>query len=290
MLNDLLELVGASPLLIGILAIFWKGDDALSESFKSDLSAWLLRKRTIPIKNPWITFTRQLSDKYFGEKLFSIRSFLKSAIISGAFVIILCSVFVLSNWINGIDPALAASKIYGIGIICLALNAVIDFISIVQTRFFLKKAETTKRYSSIWLGGDFIVSAIISFVLILLFFLSLIFTGVIERFGFSLVWLINTLWWIFFIEDEAARYWFFNFKVSHWQIFALIPSITTFSTTIWIWLSALGTIFFRLTLWSKPIRRWLIYALPIEVRPIRSIGVTLSILVLIIISFSKVTL
>lgn len=80
--HEFLEILGASSLIVIILFVFWKGDDAFSPEFRSDISDWLLRLRPPPKDSPVGTAVYGLFVRVFGLRHWTLRCFFASCAVS----------------------------------------------------------------------------------------------------------------------------------------------------------------------------------------------------------------
>ena len=285
--EDLLEYLGALPLLLAILPAFWVGDEALSPAFRADVSRWLRglgprRDVSIGADNPVPMVVLGLFQRVFGHHAASPRFLLRSAAVSAVATL---------GLIFGLDAINAALGRPALRIadnadfttaltILVATNIVADYVSLRQSRYVLAKMGVGATHDVLLVLLDLVLTSAV-FVVTLFGVASIAATMTDDwvptsfvRFGTGLMEILLEAF------DGRGEYWFLGLHVTQTSTVILIPLITTFLTSAWIWAAALGAAGIRLLSAGGPVLRALLYALPVDDKPVRSIGVAATLVVL----------
>lgn len=294
---DLLPYIGISGSLLMILLPFWKADDMISDHARRDLSDYLLR---IGDQVQWKARSAadDFLDSIYGPKLLSVRSVLIVGVISLTLALILMiSLFDLIDFVyykiyprstgfrtgailfdlDSWDPLIAGmAKVQLMASInfmttIVFINVIVDFVMTLCLRKLIKN-------NNISLYLSMFIFFIISFFVILLY---LIICSIV----FYAVGGLNSL---LLYADHGVYNWYDLSGVSvlisegYRQVveersspeFGMIIStiITTFACAAWLLAIKLGSMLIR-AINSTQVIFYLQWALPIESRPIRSIGI-----------------
>ncbi|WP_299812373.1 hypothetical protein [uncultured Roseibium sp.] len=259
MLSELANFLGfsgvASAIVLSVIALFWKGDDLFSTEFKDDIALALLCLKAPSDSNSWTKIYVKVFEKIFGSRHLSWKCILNSILFS-TFFYLACLYTIISLFgadVGGIEEddfyiAISISLLFGIPI-----NLFGDYLSLWQTRIFLKILSGSKYIliSTIYLFIDFMLSALL-FVIIFSFALSLLQDPP------------------HLVPHYLVLFWFkTNPALQAMVISALVPSL-------WLWFYFIGVTLLRAASQSRPLLIFLQYALPIESRPVRSIGIVAS--------------
>lgn len=261
-------------IFVGVNALFFKADDFFSKEFKDDVALRLLCLESPDAKSSWPDFFVQLFDKIFskqpkpGEVLpewrrhLSERCFWRSC---AASIFAVIAVTVVRTSLLEHLPSFSEMFSYALiaGVFSLFINLFPDYLSLLETRYLLRFMEMNPSVVT----------------LALLLFADTVFTVVI----FVVVGLSVMAW----IEPGAFLPTFLE-MLSDWKQIMWIEEdrhplrrsslqglffYSTFFTSAWLWLFALSQLFFRAASQLDSALRLLKYALPIETRPFRSMGI-----------------
>jgi hypothetical protein len=269
---DIVQLFGSAsvPAVVfgSVLGVFELGEKFASQRAKDALSKWLLtfdvqKAKALP------DGTQELFERIFGERHFSLKCFVRSAVFSlGAMVFI----GILGLLITP-KEALQTMRMVFVAIIyqgdwrVLALwfpwSIAIDYVSLFKTRVILR-VLTRMRFrntmiSAAILGIDFLVYK-------LLFTLRFLVVGLVLA-GITLGW-TNVEWPTDFIGPLT-------------EVFTHVPNAkddsfiffwSGFVPSIWMWLYVLALFVTRGFLRSEKLVGWLRWFLDVEKNPFRSIG------------------
>lgn len=151
-------------------------------------------------------------------------------------------------------------------------NIIADYISLVETNLLMNKLSNNIFTNIIVVLVDALLTFIIFLLILLITFLIISLS--VGRNDTAL------LDFLYFISDIfgvlETNYLFFGINIYSDGIFLFSPLITTFITSFWIWAAVLGSALIRLMSLSRPLMRFMPYALPVDEKPIRSVGVAAS--------------
>lgn len=267
------------------LGLSFKADDLISEKAGEDLSEYLRSSKphkTIKTVNLWPKIFIELFDKVFGEKHFSFKCFFRSAIASIlAFCICLAVMFVLiqNSLAEGQSVRLFefknsitsnALKYYAtIGFLVLSsvtfLNVVVDFLSLLETRYIIGRIEQTE--SAImqlgWVVFDFFATGLIYF----LYLVTLLIIFFPERVSLNSDLFERT--YDFLVGAQYLNSVLDFYKAAFW---------TTFFTSLWVWLYFLAQMLTRFVAPLSKTVNFLRYLLPINSYPLRAVCTVMAII------------
>lgn len=287
--SDLADLMGASALVMAILLVFWKGDDCISKEFRDDIAAWLILLKPPSAQSPVAKSVLAIFENTFGRSHLSLRCIATSVAFSSVFLFAFLYFFTagysstnpMGDAVNPEpEPSLSRVEIlrsyfwapvWYLLLLSAIINFLVDFFSLMITRMMLHRASLGDMKLSVCIFLDATLSAALFalvFYVTSAYSSSLVYlsSGAFEQ---VLVW--ATVMWV-----NVQQFGFFWFLVNNNDVTGIIlraTVLTTFITSIWIWAAALGSLVLRLLARSGPLLRALQYGLPIEERPVRSIGI-----------------
>ena len=278
--TDIIQLFGTGsvPVIVAgtVYGVFELGEKLASQRAKDALSKWLLtfdvqKAKALP------DGTQELFERIFGERHFSLKCLVRSAVFSlGAmvFIAMLCLLIRqgVLNWLLWFPGLLLPYTMVWLAI-WLLWSILIDYISLLKTRVILR--IMTRIHPVVLpiaiLLVDFLVYIVIFFIgLILVTWLVGLTSvtwmrqehpvqdGIAPATSLSLVF-VYIIPAIIALTDER----FFLAFIGFWSGF--VPSI-------WMWLYVLALFVTRVLLRSEKLIGWLRWALDIEKAPFRSIG------------------
>ncbi len=265
--GDLVELLGGSAIILAVLAVFWKGDDCISKEFRDDLAAWLILLKPPPGNSPVVQSVLAMFEKFFGERHLSWKCLSRSFVLSAVFffsVVLLMRLFLPDSRQPLGDEEITASNIFMLLLAGLLFNGIGDYPALYVTRKVLQQSLKKSMSLSWAIFFDLVFTALIIFVIILV--IIWLFT---QAFGATSSGLLTTAF--VFLYGFLGAFGFDADGIDSPLGFAVL--FTAFITSIWLWAAALGTLLIRLLARSGPILSALQYALPIEEKPIRSMGI-----------------
>ena len=235
---DLFEALSANSLssLITVAAFFFAFSrfvsQHLKQEVKDDVALWLMGSR----EADWHQLFIQLFDNIYGEYHFSLRCFLRSCMTS---LISVSAVALAYAILNVADFNENIGSYAYIAILCVLINFIPDYLSLLQTRYLLKRLSrspsTLASFGLLWI--DLIVSlcivgGYIGAILLLspgiilnlldvggLFFLSIFVVSSLTTSLFSWLYFLSSSWLRLF-RKSALRY--FDVKNKPLESIALI--------------------------------------------------------------------
>ena len=130
----------------GLWFLFDKAEEAVSPTMRRSTSAWLRNVDPVATAARWPSFFAAAFDKLFGEKHWSWRCFGRSAVASLLTVgVLLCLYWSIHGYVGFVSAPLSLRQslpwIAGWGL----LNVIPDFLSLLQTRWVLRRLEAGGR-------------------------------------------------------------------------------------------------------------------------------------------------
>jgi len=244
-----------APLLTVILFIRHisiSADADLSPEYREEIAYKLLNLSETKPKS-WVTDFTYVFDRFFGEKHFTLKCMSKSFGISLLTLLILISfALALDNSIDDIDE-LFTILVAVVFIFGFFVNAIADYISLLETRVLISL--------NIPIYIKILIDIPITIIIITLW-ISFIFPF-IPIFGSSNSYSITEIFtgYVSSKEDDTIL-----------KIFL----ITTFTTSIWLWLHGLSELLIK----SISGIQWFVDKLNITETPIRAIGLTINMIIL----------
>jgi len=265
----LLKLLGVSPIVLGILAMFWKGDEAISDEFREAISKWLKKTITIRTRELWPSIVHAQFERIYGKKHFTFQCFIGSVKISLiAFAVISLSVYITYSYIT-INYLLASF------VLSIYYNIFIDYFSLIKTRYLLNFIIHSKKsmYKIVTLIFDVIFTVVIfnvgSFIVVYVLFIIdpnfLAHRYVFD--GLNVDYKAMSNWFYLLTDDQEFINSDYGAAATNMMLINIIPFFTTFVNSIWIALSILGSALLRLA-------PGVFYILKIDTNPVRSIGLS----------------
>ncbi len=101
--EKLFALIGVAPVVMVILVLFWKGDDALAGNFRADIAEWLKQRRLLISFTNYRQIVQNAFHRIFGAKPVSIKFFMRSSIVS---VLLLSAILIYNDATNYFFPTL----------------------------------------------------------------------------------------------------------------------------------------------------------------------------------------
>lgn len=268
-MERILELLGAAgPTLTGVaiggavLALFWKGDDAISEQARKAMSNWLQRLEGPNMQLSWPESFIAVFDHIFGEKHLSWRCFRMSCVASFIAILIISATdqivilpargYVISIYDVSMNTALLV-------VLGGAFNFLPDYLSLLETRLILDRVRlaTSRLVVVLWLVIDAVATPLIFLVVagVPIYFFQAYMTD----------WSLDPIAFWSDVPRLVGR------MVQFYTVLS-VYFYTTFFTSFWIWIYVAARALVRGTAVSGRALQFLQWALPIRSKPVRSIG------------------
>ena len=258
-------------IIVGLVSLFQKGGEAMTKKSQRVVRNWLLRDNLAEEGANWADSFKSLFDAVFTEHHLSWTCFSRSVLASATII----TVLILGMIGFGITSAhrvamigrtdsLLLGLVYGIGFLVL-INSVLDYVSLFQTRWiigWMADANSTAEH----LG----FLALDSVLTVGLFTYSI---GGIQAIGAGL-FASETVWEVLFWMIPSIIY---DFVVNGNPI-ARASFISTFFTSIWIWLYAIAGLTLQGSTSLLGGVEWMRELFDVENRPVQALGLMLAIL------------
>ena len=303
-----LLIAGLGGLSVFVYNVASLADDAVnSESKKKIKNIVKNYKSTSTFRHSFLTFTLA-SDVYFGEKIISLKSFLRSLALSLGWMVVitLVCIFIFPKYRSWFSEEGIYNLILEYGLLLLLSVVILDFISVSLTRLIVKKSKPNGIIKL------FFVLAFDLFFSILIFYIG---------FSFAKYFIVNPVWLGF---DTSLLVWVnldqlpillntLNDLTSDmlqrqsdgtilikggWEtevVYAFPEGIAFYSsllTSIWLWLHTISYVLMKISLSFDSGKGKLMSFFDIEGKPFKSLGIIVlilyAVLVLIIIAFGFV--
>lgn len=305
--EGLLEYLGAPALLLVTLAVFWKGDDGLSPEARLDLSKWVRRLDVPSEKSAVGVATNNVFCRIYGDRHFSRRCITYSILTS---VVVFLVLYFLNRVVTeyrlaqlspfaernpGGEVILEAGDLVrsqigvvvdtifepGYLVLILSVNLVADYVALLITRVGLKRLEEERIKAPTLVVADALLSALAFFlwgaiVLLIAFVGGNLWEGQDFREVLSLAFVYDYMSNMLAIPEMVWRETIWP-DAGNWFLaetdLVRAMFLTTFVTSVWIWMAIIGTQLMRLLAGSERLLRFLQYVLPVEEKPVRAMGI-----------------
>lgn len=270
----------------GVITLFWKGDELLSEEARQRLAVLLKEVSFSKLAREWPDRFIEMFDGIFGKKHFTLSCFWRSCVASISIFSILLIIFsaiykslavaMFDNLSNLFDNN-GITMEFVIFFAIIISNVFVDFLSLFETRQIIKLISI--KPTLIRMTAFIILDLILTIIIysIILFFTVHIFTAlhrgfdVPEFLGYILdlgAWKALPLGIIGFFSIEP------NLSVdSEFTLFGSSSLYTTFFTSFWVWIYILSILVVQISFRAEPLVKFFQWALNIDKHPIRVIGV-----------------
>jgi len=260
-------LVSWLSMTAGIWALFERAETVITDSTKATISRWLLAL-SIDANDKMAKTFPLLMERLYGAKLVSLRSFAISTAISCFSVVICTSLWAALHPQEGFAFLMSDGWIIGIGALffaALIVNALPDYISLIQSRLILRRLEKTN--TSV---------ATIGLVALDFALTTTIIVGTVALFGTILI--------DFSVQDTVKEIRAgFNLTTTpnetvSWGVFFY----TTYTTSAWLWIYIVTGVGIRVLVRSSRILAVLQHSLDFKKKPVRALGFVSMIVVTLI--------
>lgn len=257
----------------GFIGLGWKADGGISPEFRNKLSGQIIRLRRIEPGETWPTIFADLFDHVFGKKHDTFRCFSRSSFASliSVGVVILIWVQVSPEDLSMSPAKLNFRNIFGLSIFFIGVNIITDYISLLETRYVIQWMSQIKsglKFLALLLFDTLVTALIFLFGLVMMILGAIITSKFFPGLGPNIQFFPIFVDWI---THGIARFPGGLGPSPNILIFFY----TTFFTSVWVWLFALAWGAMRLVGRIQPGIQFLIWALPVEEYPIRSISMVL---------------
>jgi hypothetical protein len=241
-------------LFYAVVKFFDTVGDRLSEDTRLEIAVWLLDLKSAPRMEKWPATFAKLFDRVFGKRHLSFRCFWRSGVASFCAIVISSATYFLTIHESLIRDA-AAIVVFSLFACCV--NLVPDYLSLLETRYCLRKLATRD-----------------SVVLIALLFIGdLVVTGVIAWVPFNMMYVFEG-----FI---VGGFWGNPVPFEPGLLVALF-FFPAFFTSLWLWLYAGSGLLLKGARRVDVGFRWFNSHFDIEKKPLQSIGLVAGAIVAVV--------
>lgn len=251
-----------------VWALFRRMDRLSDDGLRRDVARWMVAARGTASELDWAHSLSALFDRLFGAELHSRRAVLWSCALSFASMSFLLGLFVVLDlpsvrMISQMDVAAegtVATLIAGATFVAM-MNFVPDYVSLIETRFVVRRMAATQSASK--RGGWIVLDAALTFFTLFAFMFLFTFLGWSLEDGVSQALreypsFVKDFWWAIGPESEHP---------------VQLCFYSTFSTSVIVWLWALGSFGMRSLAQRAPHHR-LLRGLFCSGQPVRAVGAT----------------
>ena len=157
-------IVGLGGVAAFVSSIAKLAEDGISEESKKKLQNIVRNYRATPtFRHSFLTFSL-ISDVYFGERIISFKSFIRSAILSAAWMalISIACIMLLPKYRSWFTEYGIVNLFFEYGLILIAFVIIFDFISVICTRIIVKKSKPSGFFKlALTLALDLLISVLI---------------------------------------------------------------------------------------------------------------------------------
>lgn len=250
----------------GLITLTWKTDEAIASDPRRRLANRLGGIEVREDIDGWPEFFARMFDRVFGEKHLSWRCFWRSCVASLLAVTVMILVWwtvvgatTAGGWLGWLPQEIVLVILLGFGGL---FNVLPDYLSLLETRALLRlmggRGGRAARIAAI-----LIVDAIATCLIIWAGYIFVSLTiGVTQgNWNWSIAWM-----WV------LDNFWpTFTFSGSDSGVFSVF-FYSTFFTSVWLWLYALAYGVMLAARKVGPVFRFLQWLLPLEAKPLRSLG------------------
>jgi hypothetical protein len=237
--------------------LFDKAEAAMSTQSRDRLSSWLRQSDARTLIESIPAQFLVLFDRLFGERHLTWRCFARSAIASTLMVWIVSLLWAVRHP----PPSVwgAAELLFNMTVVAIVFNLVPDYVSLLETRYLLSRAERSGR---IWmlLLVDLLATGFLGFGGYLAGYLA--FGGSPER-SWSFVWQLVSFRPILSYDLSGGAV--YNLPLGFYFY-------STFFTSAWLWLYALSVLASRVLVRMNQGVGFLLRATDVEYQPFRAMG------------------
>jgi hypothetical protein len=285
--TDIIQLFGTSsvPVVVAgsVLGVFELGERLASQRAKDALSNWLVafdiqKAKALP------DGTQQIFERIFGERHFSLKCFMRSAVFSLCAIAFIGILLILiypkafskaEFWHGDLVPTWLAFTVW------FPWSILIDYLSLFKTRVILGILTRMRRRTKIMaipiVGADYIVYK-------LLFSLGVTLMLAVENSMKAGIFLFaNVKRLTYFVTETMSLLLMSNWAIwtSNIDLFSIF-FWAGFAPSLWLWLYVIALFTTRAILRSEKLVNWLRWVLDVEKNPFRSIGAVAATLAFIV--------
>lgn len=268
MIPEYLAYIIASLTCAGtVWSLFQAAANATTPKYQRIISKHLKRLE-VNAKENWPSNFIYIFDSVFGRRHLSIRCFVASSIASLTTIAVLIFLKLIFKQYTSLE-LYEVGSFRDIVIMALSFNLILDYVSLLQTRYWLSllKVQNNLVYLLLIVVGDFILTTLTVYLGVLLYYSLIIPLQIFGSiFPFSL-----------YFGLAFSIYWDLTFQT---LTFMSTFIFSTYLTSAWLWLFLISSSIIRVVIIpTGHSLRFLKSALDIDHKPIESIGLIATIFV-----------
>jgi tetratricopeptide (TPR) repeat protein len=260
-------------IIVGLVSLFQKGEEAMTEKSQRVVRNWLLRDNLAEGGANWADSFKSLFDAVFTDNHLSWTCFSRSVIASATIITAVILGMIGSGYTSSYKVAMLgkSTSVYlgvasAIGFLVL-FNAVLDYVSLYQTRWVIGwMADTGKTANHLGL---------LALDLVLTLGIFAFSVGATQVSAIALQGDLHASFWsaLFYEMPLVMYYWIVN-----GDPLPRASLISTFFTSIWIWLYAIAGLTLQGSTSLLGGVEWMRDLFDVENRPVQALGLMLAIL------------
>ncbi len=262
---------------IGLVALFREGEKVMSGESRAAVSDWLLQENFAARQSNWPNTFVALFDALFTEKHLSWTCFRRSALTSVLVITLLFAGFLGVGVLTVPSSVSDLAEIAALLGVPIALNIVIDYASLFETRWILGRMGKSE-YSFVhllYLGIDLVLTGMC--VILPVSILQIFGLGVMTEFS---IW-SSAFWYQMFSALINMAELFVTFAEAGLGEIPRVMSVMLFSTmftSVWVWLYVGSGLLLRAVQPVLESLDWVKYHLNVEAQPVHAMGMLLAVL------------
>ena len=258
----------------GLVALFREGEKLMSGESRAQVSDWLLRENFADRPANWPSTFVDLFDAVFTKDHLSWTCFRRSALTSVLVITVLFAGFAGVGWITLPTSLMGFVEIAALLGIPIALNVVIDYASLFETRWVLGRMSTSNRMPVhlLYLGIDLVLTALC--VILPVAILQIFGLGLMTEFS---IW-SSAFWYQLYSAVLNTAELFVAFTGKHLGEIPRVMSVmllSTLFTSVWVWLYAGAGLVLRISYPVLESLDWLKRHLNVDTNPVHAMGMLL---------------
>lgn len=280
---ELLGLDGFSfALIVAVLGFFWKADEALSTQFRADIGR-AITESTIPAdRNIWFGYISQVSEALLGKGFVNYWASYRLFIFA-SFIFILSTTIVLrlNEALSYKTFILTIAMYFYAGVPSIfAMSTIISAI-VKNFLYHVTNGGSAAAYFILSLGASWLIMQLFQISMVLITIIINYFTNFWDApmTGAAIKFILTDFQWngesIHDMQEDDFLFAFYSFTSIPILTICLLPSLIIFVTSAGL----------MLTQWASNLNRTkgiLTYALPVDDKPIRAIGIVVAMVMTLI--------
>lgn len=262
---------------VGLIALFREGEKVMSGESRAAVSDWLLQENFAERQTNWPKTFVALFDALFTRRHFSWTCFQRSALTSIGVITLLFVGFMGFGLLTAPENLSDLAEITALLGIPIALNVVIDYTSLYETRWILGRMGQSNHsvVHVLYLGVDLVLTALC--VILPVSVLQIFGLGVMTEFS---VW-TSAFWYQMLSALVNMAELFVTFTTQELGEIPRVMSVMLFSTmftSVWVWLYVVSGMLLRILRPISESLEWMKYHLNVEAQPLHTMGMILAVL------------